>query len=300
LTITAPPDDLENLARALESSADYRVLRRLRTRERSIVPGGVAIRRGLFVDVETTGLDPTQDEIIELAMVPFEYGLNGEIYSVGEPFHRLRQPSQPIPSEITALTGITDAMVASATIDPIEVTAFAAEAALIIAHNAGFDRKFLEHFCKSFEAKAWACSMTQVDWIDEGHEGLKLSYLATGAGFFYDRHRATHDCLAALELLRRPLSKSGRTALAQLLEKARVPTWRIWAENSPFDLKALLKARGYRWNGDGNGGPRAWYVDVTEEMREAELEYLRSEIYHREIDLKMQRIDAYNRFSERA
>ena len=265
-----------------------------------MVPKGIATRRGLFVDVETTGLDPTQDEIIELAMVPFEYGLDGQIYSVDEPFHRLRQPSQPIPSEITALTGITDSMVAGATIDPIEVTAFAAEAALVVAHNAGFDRKFLERFCVSFEAKAWACSMTQVDWIDEGHEGLKLTYLATGAGFFYDRHRATHDCLAALELLSRPLSKSGRTALAQLLEKARVPTWRIWAENSPFDLKELLKARGYRWNGDGNGTPRAWYVDVAEEMREAELEYLKSQIYRREINLKTQRIDAYNRFSERA
>ena len=264
-----------------------------------MVPEGIATRRGLFVDVETTGLDPIQDEIIELAMVPFEYGLDGQIYSVGEPFHRLRQPSKPIPSEITALTGITDAMVAGATIDPIEVAAFAAEAALVVAHNAGFDRKFLERFCGSFEAKAWACSMTQVDWIDEGHEGLKLAYLATGAGFFYNRHRATHDCLAALELLSRPLPKSGRTALAQLLEKARVPTWRIWAENSPFDLKDLLKARGYRWNGDGSGTPRAWYVDVTDEMREADLEYLQSQFYRREINLKTQRIDAYNRFSER-
>jgi len=233
-------------------------------------------------------------------MVPFEYGLDGQIYSVGEPFHRLRQPSQPIPHEITALTGITDAMVAGATIDPMEITAFAAEAVLVVAHNASFDRKFLEHYCKSFEAKAWACSMTQVDWIDEGHEGLKLTYLANGAGFFYDRHRATHDCLAALELLSRSLTNRGRTCLAQLLEKARVPTWRIWAENSPFDLKDLLKARGYRWNGDSNDAPRAWYVDVMEEMREAELEYLRNEIYHSKIKLRMQRIDAYNRFSKRA
>jgi hypothetical protein len=33
-----------------------------------------ALRTGLVVDVETTGLDPNLDEIIELAMTPFRYG----------------------------------------------------------------------------------------------------------------------------------------------------------------------------------------------------------------------------------
>jgi hypothetical protein len=40
---------------------------------------------------------------------------------VGEPFSRLRQPSQPIPLAITALTGLTDAMVAGQSIDPAEM-----------------------------------------------------------------------------------------------------------------------------------------------------------------------------------
>lgn len=275
------------------------MLRRLMARSPLPIPDGMATRRGLFVDVETTGLDPIRDEIIELAMVPFVYGLDGHIYAVEEPFNRLRQPSQPIPAEITALTGIDDSMVANQTIDPFEVTAFAARAVLIIAHNAAFDRRFLERFCSSFSTTAWACSMTQVDWTKEGHEGLKLSYLATGAGFFYDRHRASNDCLAALELLAQPLHRSGRPALTELLERARIPTWRIWAENSPFDLKDDLKARGYRWNGDGNGTPRAWYIDVVDEQRETELEYLKREIYRREIELPIFRIDAYNRFSER-
>ena len=44
----------------------------------------------------------------------------------------------------------------------------------------------------------------------------------------------------------------------RLLEKARRPGWRIWAENSPFELKDELKARGYRWNGDGRPNPKAW------------------------------------------
>lgn len=287
------------MAARLEASGEYRVLRRLAPRPPVAPPPGMATRQGLFVDVETTGLDPARDEIIELAMVPFTYGLDGRVCGVGEAFQQLRQPSCPIPEEITAITGIDDAMVAGKAIDPAEVSRFAAPASLVVAHNAGFDRKFLERYCETFNTKPWACSMSQIDWAAEGFEGTKLAYLAAGAGFFYERHRATHDCLAAVELLAMTHARSRRTGLDQLLERARMATFRIWAENSPFDLKDILKARGYRWNGEGSGTPRAWYIDVQEADRDAELAFLKAEIYRGEIDLLTRRIDAYDRFSDR-
>lgn len=290
---------LEAQAASLEASGLYRVLRRLEPRRPVQAPEGARLRRGLFVDVETTGLDTARCEIIELAMVPFAYGLDGQITEVGEAFNQLREPSHPIPPEVTAITGLTDEMVAGKHIDPAEVAAFAAGAALVVAHNAAFDRRVLERFCDVFTTKPWACSMSQVDWAEEGFEGVKLAYLAAGAGFFYDKHRAVHDCLAAVELLARPLPRSGRPALQQLLEQARATSWRIWAENSPFEFKDTLKARGYRWNGEGAGGPRAWYVDVSEGELDAEITYLRNEIYGREIDLLTRRVDAHDRFSDR-
>jgi DNA polymerase-3 subunit epsilon len=292
-------EDLEAMARTLEATGTYRVLRRLGPHIPVTPPPGQVTRQGLVVDVETTGLDAARHEIIELAMVPFTYGLDGQIYAVGEPFHGLRQPAEPISAEITSITGITGNMVAGHSIDPAAVGSFAAGAALVVAHNATFDRRFLERFCETFATKAWACSMSQVDWAGEGHEGTKLAYLAAGAGFFYDRHRATNDCLAAVALLGAPLPRSGKFALAQLLERARQPTWRVWAENSPFDLKDILKARGYRWNGEGTGSPRAWYIDVDDAAREAEVAFLKAEIYGGEIDLLVRRIDAYDRFSDR-
>jgi len=291
--------DLEVMAAALERSGAYKVLRRLVPMEPIEPPLGVVTRQGLFVDTETTGLDPARDEIIELAMVPFTYGLDGQIFSVGEPFQALREPSKPIPLEVAAITGIDDAMVAGKQIEPVDVTRFVAPASLVVAHNAAFDRKFLERFCETFNTKPWACSMSEIDWAAEGYEGTKLAYLASGAGFFYERHRAAHDCLAAIVLLARVHPRSGRTGLAQLLERARAPSFRIWAENSPFDLKDLLKARGYRWNGEGNGAPRAWYIDVADEAREAELAFLKAEVYRGEIDLLVRRVTAYDRFSER-
>lgn len=291
--------DLEAMAKALECSGRFRVLRRLTPFVAKPPPPNLKTRLGLFVDVETTGLDPTRDEIIELAMVPFTYGGDGEIYSVGEAFDQLRQPTRPVPPEVTAITGIDDALVEGHVIDPQAVAAFAAPAALVIAHNAAFDRKFLERFSEVFNTKPWACSMSEVDWAGEGYEGTKLAYLASSSGFFYERHRATHDCLAALELLARVHPVSGRTGLAQLLDRARLPTWRIWAENSPFDLKDVLKARGYRWNAEAGSGPRAWYIDVAEAAKVEEIAFLQAEIYLGEIDPLTRRIDAYDRFSDR-
>lgn len=297
----AMPDapDLEAMAATLEASSAYRVLRRLTPRAPRPRPEGVATRRGVFLDLETTGLDPARDEIIEFAMVPFTYGLDGEVYEIGEAFSRLRQPSRPIPPEITTLTGIDDAMVQGAKIDPAEVAAFAAPAALIVAHNAGFDRRFAERFSEVFTTKAWACSMNDVAWAEEGFEGTKLAYLANAHGLFFDGHRAIHDCLAGIEVLARPLRVSGRTALTALLESARRPVWRIWAENSPFDLKDQLKARGYRWNGEANGRPRAWWTDVADHAKADELAFLQTEIYQREVELLTREVTAYDRYSDR-
>lgn len=292
-------EDLEAMAAILERSGAFRVHRKLAPLVARKPPTDVQTRLGLFVDTETTGLDHAHDEIIELAMVPFTYGVDGEIYDVGRAFEQLRQPSKPISAEITALTGITNAMVEGQSIDPNDVAAFAAPAALVIAHNAAFDRRFLERFCEVFSTKPWACSMSEIDWAAEGYEGTKLAYLASSAGFFYDRHRATHDCFAAIELMARRHTGTGRTGLQQLLQRARTPSWRIWAENSPFDTKGVLKARGYRWNGEGIGGPRAWYIDVPAEQKDAEVSFLKREIYQGEIDLLVRRIDAYDRFSAR-
>lgn len=292
--------DLEAMARALEASGRYRVLRRLERFTR-LVPGDVSqCRLGLVLDLETTGVDPLRDEIIEFSMLPFQYDDEGRVVAVGEAFSRLRQPGGPISAEITRITGIDDAMVEGQAIDVDEVEAFAESAVLIIAHNAAFDRRFAERFAPALAHKAWACSMSQIDWKGHGVESSKLAYLAAHCGFFHGGHRAEHDCHATLEILATPIGEAGSTSLFQLLDRARRPSWRIWAENSPYDLKDVLKARGYRWNGETGPAPRAWYIDVDEADREAEVAFLRAEIYRGEIDPLMRRLTAFERFSDRA
>lgn len=127
---TIAPIDAEALASSLEATGEYRVLRRLRSPPASPVGDGPDVRRGLFVDVETTGLDPDRDEIIELAVVEFHYAIDGRIVGIGEIFEGLREPSVRIPLAITALTGITDEMVVGKSIDLSAMRALVADADL--------------------------------------------------------------------------------------------------------------------------------------------------------------------------
>jgi DNA polymerase-3 subunit epsilon len=290
----------EEMAAALEATGNFKVLRRVAPRDHIYPPDGSGSRRALYVDTETTGLSPSKDEIIELAMVPFNYGPDGRIFEILTPFQSFREPSIAIPAEITRITGIDQSMVAGHRIDLSQVEAMVAEADLIIAHNAGFDRRFLERLTPSFITKPWGCSATQVDWRAEGFEGSRLGYLVSMAGYFYDRHRALNDCYAAVELLSKPTPKSGKIALEILLANARSVTMRLWATHAPFDLKDNLKQRGYRWNNGEYGTQKAWYIDVPIEKKDDEVSYLQTEIFGWEAPIHATRIDAYDRFSDRA
>jgi hypothetical protein len=120
----------------------------------------------------------------------------------------------------------------------------AAEADLVVAHNVAFDRRFVKRLSAPFSAKPWACSMSEVDWAKEGHEGTKLAYLAMGAGFFYERHRAANDCIAAIELLATHLPSTVKPAMERLLDRARRPTWCIFGQKCAVRTKG--RAQGAR------------------------------------------------------
>ncbi|WP_375778022.1 3'-5' exonuclease [Bradyrhizobium sp. ma5] len=290
---------LAAMAEALGRSTDYRVLRRLVPRTTFAPAIGQDTKTGVLLDTETTGLDARKDEIIELGMVKFEFLPDGRIAGVRDTFSAFNEPSVPIPAEVTALTGIADEMVAGHKIDEAVVSAFVDDAVIVIAHNSGFDRKFVERYWPIFERKAWGCSATEVDWRKHGFEGSRLGYLLNGAGFFHQAHRAVDDCHALLEILALELPTTRAPALALLLETARRKTMRVWAEQSPFDLKDALKRRGYRWSDGSDGRPRSWYVDVGESALEDEIAFLKTEIYLRDIEPRLQTLTAFTRFSVR-
>ena len=115
------------MAEALAKSADYRVLRRLVPRTTSPPSIGQSTKTGILLDVETTGLDQTKDEVVELGMVKFDYMPDGGIAGIKGVFYSFNEPSEPIPPEVTGLTGITNEMVAGQRIDEAAVSSFVDE-----------------------------------------------------------------------------------------------------------------------------------------------------------------------------
>lgn len=292
--------DLDVLARRLEASGNFRVLRRLKLSERVEPSDGSQTRTGMFLDVESTGLDVRASEIIELSVMPFEYGVDGRIVSIGQPLHQFNEPADPIPSEITAITGLTDELVAGHRLDIPAIEAFVKRANILVAHNAAFDRPLVERISPIFAAKPWACTMCDVPWKREGIEGRRLSELLSGFQYFFEAHRAVDDCEAGIALLTMKLPKSGERVLSRLLKAARQPTWRIFADAAPFETKDVLKHRGYKWNADRTLGPRAWWKDVPSELVDAEVAFLQSEIFRSPVQLPMFEITAFQRYSMRA
>ena len=280
--------------------ANWRLIRRLQMPDRFNDPQGGAVKRALVIDVETTGLSTENDDVVQLAMLPFDYEAeSGLILTVHKAmaFDSLREPAVPISAEASLITGITDKMVAGKSIDDAAVANVVANANLIIAHNASFDRPMVERHWNCFAEKPWACTLTSVDWLREGYGSGKLEYLGMQFGWFYDGHQAMADCEACLALLAQTLPKSGRRVMQLVREEALQDDHLIRAVDAPFDLKDKLRQRGYRWRPADVPHGKVWWT-VTAEP-EAEITWLRSEIYGREASIPVHPITAFERYSER-
>ena len=291
---------IDDCVKQLEASGDYRIIKRFSPVTAYHEDAGANKRIGIFLDTETTGLDPDSDKVIELAMVPFEFDAAGRIYRILPEYNGLNDPGMPIPEIVKQITGITDEMVKGQSLDLEAVKKMLSEAAIVIAHNARFDRPFCEDLLDEFKDISWACSIADINWNEEGIEGVKLEFLAYKYGFFFEGHRATIDCQAGIEILSKPLPESGELNLKRLLETARQTNIRLWAEGSPFEKKDELKKRNYRWSAGENGKRKAWYKDILEDELEDEMAYLNEHIYPRAVtELPMDKFNAMIRYSRR-
>lgn len=256
---------------------------------------------GVVLDTETTGRDPEKDRVIELGMVFFEFDpATAVVYRIINVYDELQDPGMPIPPEATAVNGITDEMVSGKAIDGQLVTDLVTYVDLVIAHNAAFDRAFCEKEWPVFKGKAWACSFKQVDWAAEKMTTAKLEWVAYKRGFHYDAHRAEMDCRALLHVLQAPLGETGHSTFKSLLDRYQVKEYRIWATDTPFSVKDILKDRGYYWGDGSNGKEKAWFTTVSEEALEGELAWLKIYGYGgKAAAVIVDTLDAFNRFSTR-
>ena len=298
------PLQAEIAVTALKATGNYRILRRLDldndqrfSRRRS----GKSLM-GICLDTETTGFDSPQDTIIELGVVAFEYDPDsGEITGIVDRYSGLEDPGTPLSEEVKLVTGITAELLRGEQLDDVRVEEMARKASLVIAHNAGFDRKFVEARFPFFAQLPWGCTLAQIDWQRELISSRTLEYLLFRYGYFIDAHRAVNDAEGVLGLLLERLPRSEKPLFKELLERLGESTARISALNAPFDKKEQLKARGYRWSDGSNGKHKSWWIEISEAAVDAEMAFLAAEIYLqgnvRAVDIV--KINARDRFSVR-
>jgi DNA polymerase-3 subunit epsilon len=288
-------EEMERWAATLDASEDYRVLRRLRVpipaKDKGLLPNE---RIAIILDTETTGLDYRSDEIIEIGMIAVIYTNSGDIRRVIGTYSALNAPSSGITDEITALTGIDNSMVTGRRFNLAEIDAFIGRAALVIAHNASFDRPFCEKLVGSFAQKAWTCSATEVPWRAIGYEGLKLAYLLNQSGYFDDGHRALNDSAAVLAVLS-TVTSSGDIPFKLLLASAREERCLVRLHGG-YDARKALKARGYRWNGSMEGRPPNWSLELAEASLAKELAFLDALAGAAAGSITVERQTAYDRY----
>lgn len=192
-----------------------------------------------FIDVETTGLSGVHDEVVEFAMVLFAFDPEtGDILGIVDEYVGLRDPGRPIPPRATAVHGIRDADVRGKRLDERRIRALIDQAEFLVAHNARFDRAFVERLFPGARKKQWHCSMSEIPWKQLGFRSRGLHTLLTDHNIRIERaHRGLDDVLGALALLASSDSSGGcyfKYIVAQhyKLDPAGLPAWRTPSASS--------------------------------------------------------------------
>lgn len=214
--------------------------------------------KALILDTETTGLDPKIDSIIEVAAIlvdlshkRIECQRAGLIYAV------TNQDSEKI-------TGISQLMldgVKCSFDDPFNsIRAMAQESICIVAHNAEFDKAFVEAKGINLTDRnnmllEWICSYRDINY-EVQTINKKLSTLAEAYGVNSGgAHRALSDVTMLAQILFKLPNIEEQIFLA--IADKKKPEIKI-ISLAPFDKKEDVKKAGFRWNPND----KTWWKNV--------------------------------------
>mgnify|MGYP001589244797 FL=1 len=293
-------NDISEIINTDVNQSDWKLIRKLHLPKKYNDPSSEETKKGIVLDVEATGLSIGHDDVIQLALLPFEYETStGRITNIkkDKAFNGLREPRIPISEEASLITGITNEMVLNKTIDSNSVEEIINNTDLVIAHNASYDRPMVEQHWNCFKNVSWACTFKSINWLKEGFSSAKLELLGLNYGWFYAGHDAFNDCEACLALLAETLPLRNETVFSVLREYAKNPTYLIKAIDAPYSKKNILRRRGYKWRPADQLNGKVWWTETND--YEEELAWLNKEIYKREINIPIKKITALNRYSDR-
>jgi len=201
----------------------------------------------LGLDFETTGLNPLKNRVIEIGAVVW-YTDSSTPQAI---FSELIECKSPLDPEIIEITGITNEILDSDGKDPkssfLRLWELIQSCEYVVAHNAPFDRGFLEWelsqlgITNDFSSVQWIDTLTDIPYPDR-IGSRKLTYLAADHGFVNSNaHRAIFDVMTMLNIFQ-------KYELSEITVRSKSPTVQVIAKVS-FEEKDKAKNLGFRWNG---------------------------------------------------
>jgi DNA polymerase-3 subunit epsilon len=178
-----------------------------------------------IVDIETTGGHASGNGITEISVFIHD----GE--KVIKHFETLINPQQHIPNYITALTGIDNAMVATApSFDEIADLLFdILDKTVFIAHNVNFDYSFVKHQLKQSGYDLTAkklCTVRLGRKVFPGLPSYSLGNLCRSLKInIENRHRAGGDAKATVKLFEYMLANGAQTHIDHMLKRTSAEHW---------------------------------------------------------------------------
>lgn len=216
----------------------------------------------LVFDLETTGLDPADSEIIEVgwaiwslewrALISCHSFLVGAESNAAEPFNG-------ISVELLVTCGggseVGWALLA-AELDDVSV---------VVGHYCDFDRRFIVHRAPSdiaslMVSKQWVCTREDFEWPRMTRDSLVALALENNVSAVA-AHRSIHDVLLITRLLEAVPDSVARF-------------WEAWRRASrpkdtfvslePYEMKDIVKANGFKW--DGSSWKRRMAIEDAEKL----------------------------------
>ncbi|MEJ7610343.1 MAG: exonuclease domain-containing protein [Ferruginibacter sp.] len=205
-----------------------------------------------IVDIETTGGHAAANGITEIAI----HVHDGE--RTVQHFTTLINPERSVPSFITALTGISNAMVASAPLfsDVAEKIHALLIDNIFVAHNVNFDHSFVAHHLKKCGYELNVKKLCTVRLSRKTFPGLpsySLGRLCSSLGVcIEDRHRADGDARATEIIFNKILKEGGKEHIDKMLKRTSSEQW-LPVQLEKHKITALPPAPGVYYFHDGKG-----------------------------------------------